>query len=55
LWAHYDDANNRTNKLKYFAIAVAFSKAKLDYYFDTLLLKPDVSLYAIATALNLKL
>jgi hypothetical protein len=55
LWAHYDDANNRTNKSKYFATAVAFGKAKLDHHFDTLLLKPDISLYAIATALNPKL
>jgi len=55
LWAHYDDANNLSNKSKYFATAVAFGKAKLDHYFDTLLLKPDVSLYAIATALNPKL
>jgi hypothetical protein len=55
LWAHYDDANNRTNKSKYFATAVAFGKAKLDHYFDTLLIKPDVSLYAVATALNPKL
>ena len=55
LWAHYDDANNRTNKLKYFATTVAFSNAKLNHYFDTLLLQPDVSLYAIATALNPKL
>jgi hypothetical protein len=55
LWAHYDDANNRTNKLKYFATTVAFGKAKLNHYFDTLLIKPDVSLYAVATALNPKL
>ena len=55
LWTHYNDANNRTNKSKFFATAVAFGKAKLDHYFDTLLLKPDVSLYAVATALNPKL
>jgi hypothetical protein len=55
LWEHYDDAHNRINKSKYFATAVAFGKGKLDHYFDTLLLKPNVSLYAIATALNLKL
>jgi hypothetical protein len=55
LWAYYNDASNRTNKSKYFETAVAFGKAKLDHYFDTLLMKPDVSFYAIATALNPKL
>jgi hypothetical protein len=39
LWAHYDNTNNLTNKSKYFATAVAFGKAKLDHYFDTLLVR----------------
>jgi hypothetical protein len=55
LWAHYDDANKCPHKSKFFATAVAFGKAKLDHYLDTLILKPDVSLYAVATALNPKL
>jgi hypothetical protein len=55
LWCHYNDASNRTNESKYFETAVAFGKAKLDHYFDTLLMKPDVSFYAIATVLNPKL
>jgi hypothetical protein len=55
LWAHYDDANKCLHKSKFFATAVAFGKAKLDHYLDTLILKPDVSLYAVATALNPKL
>jgi hypothetical protein len=55
LWAHYNKANSRTIKSKFFKSAVLFSKLKLNTYFDKILINPNVSFYAVATALHPKL
>jgi hypothetical protein len=55
LWALYSTANERTTNSEYFSSAVAYGKEKLDTYFDLILMQPDISFYAIATALHPKL
>jgi hypothetical protein len=55
LWALYSTANERTTSSEYFSSAVAYGKEKLDTYFDLILMQPDISFYAIATALHPKL
>ena len=57
LWAHYDEASERphTQRNQYFESAVSYGKVKLNSYFNLVLLQPDVSFYAVATALHPKL
>jgi hypothetical protein len=54
LWAHYSDAKERPQS-QYLASAVSFGLEKLSSYFDTLILRPDVSFYAVATLLHPRL
>ena len=54
LWAHYSDARDLTSS-SYLTTAVSLGLEKLNTYFDTLIMTPDVSFYAIATLLHPKL
>jgi len=54
LWAHYSDARDLTSS-SYLTSAVSLGLEKLNTYFDTLIMTPDVSFYAIATLLHPKL
>jgi hypothetical protein len=54
LWALYSTSSEPTNT-KYFNSAVSFGHQKLSTYFSKLLMEPDISFYAIATALHPKL
>jgi hypothetical protein len=55
LWIHYTEATEPTHKSQYFKSAVSFGLEKLNSYFNTVLLTPDISYYAVATALHPKL
>jgi hypothetical protein len=55
LWIHYTEATEPTHKSQYFKSALSFGLEKLNSYFNTVLLTPDVSYYAVATALHPKL
>jgi len=55
LWYHYTEAAKSTHKSEYFKNAIKFGFEKLNTYFDTLVLNPDVTYYAVATALHPKL
>jgi hypothetical protein len=55
LWALYSTASKHTNNSKFFSSALAYGKEKLDTYFALILMQPDVSFYAVATALHPKL
>jgi hypothetical protein len=54
LWTRYTDAKERTMS-QYMASAVSFGWEKLNSYFHTLIIAPDVSYYSIATLLHLRL
>jgi hypothetical protein len=54
LWTLYT-TKPEGNRSKYMTSAVLFGKEKLDTYFDKLLLQPEVSFYAVATALHPRL
>jgi hypothetical protein len=54
LWTRYTDAKECTMS-QYMASAVSFGWEKLNSYFHTLIIAPDVSYYSIATLLHLRL
>ncbi|KAH3938518.1 hypothetical protein HBH98_249950 [Parastagonospora nodorum] len=54
LWAHYTQASGLPQS-QYMGSAIAFGLEKLNTYFDNLIMKPNVSYYAIATMLHPKL
>jgi hypothetical protein len=51
LWVHFEEAYKQENS-EFMANAIALGFEKLNTYFSTLIYKPDVSYYTIATALN---
>jgi hypothetical protein len=55
LWALYSTASKHTNNSKFFSSALAYGKEKLNTYFDLILMQPDISFYAVATAFHSKL
>jgi hypothetical protein len=55
LWIHYTEATEHTHKSQSFNSALSFGLKKLNSYFNTVILTPDVSYYAVATALHAKL
>jgi hypothetical protein len=51
MWAHFTGASERPQS-QYVSSAIAFGQEKLNTYFDLLVIRPDVSHYAVATMLH---
>jgi hypothetical protein len=54
LWVHYSDAKERPLS-QYMASAVSFRWERLNSYFHTLIMEPDVSYYSVTTLLHPRL
>lgn len=52
LWAAYTEAIDRPQSSEYFQTAVRLGLEKINTYYQRLLMEPDVSIYAVATALH---
>jgi hypothetical protein len=55
LWTLYSSMSERPHSSKYFEKAVKFGLKKLNTYFDRILIQPNISYYAVATALHPKI
>jgi hypothetical protein len=51
LWAAYTEAIDRPHNSQYFETAVCLGLEKINTYYERLLIEPEVSIYAVATAL----
>jgi hypothetical protein len=50
LWAAYTEAIDRPHSRQYFETAVRLGLEKINTYYERILIEPDVSIYAVATA-----
>jgi hypothetical protein len=52
VWAAYTEAIDRPHSSQYFETAVRLGLEKINTYYERILIEPDVSIYAVATALH---